>query len=113
MFGLVGQTDVFRGRSHKSTYYGTGYDYTVRRFDTVTVYGNGDTGDVAKLHDTAGDDHLVATHERVSLSRSTGNRTLLHVLDFPTVRAYSTTGNDTTEIEAAVDFLMLEGAWQD
>ena len=113
LFGLAGAADFFRGRSHKSTYYGTGYYHTIRRFDTVTVYGNGDSGDVARLHDTAGDDHLVATHERVSLSRSNGTRTLYHAIDFPTVRAYSTTGNDTTEIEAAVDFLMLEGAWQD
>ncbi len=112
LFGKAGEQDVYRGRSHKSVFYGTDYEYTIRRFDTVTVNANGGDGDVAKLHDTSGDDHLAASGTTATLSRTNGTRTLYEVVDFPTVRAYSTTGNDTTEIEAAVDFLMLEGAWQ-
>ena len=113
LHGRAGAIDVFRGRSNKSTYYGAGYDYTIRDFETVSAYGNQDERDVAKLHDTAGDDHLTASGNQATLARSDGSRTLYHVFDFPTVRAYSTTGADTTEIEAAVDFLMLEGGWQD
>ncbi len=112
LFGKAGEQDVYRGRSHKSTFYGTGYEYTIRLFDKVTVTANGDAGDVAKLHDTAGDDHLAAAGNEVTLSRSNGTRTLYEAINFPTVRAYSTTGNDTKQIEAAVDFLMLEGGWQ-
>ena len=104
--------DIFRGRPNKSTFYGPGYDLTARCFDTVTVYGNGGLYDAAKLHDTAGDDHLTTNATQATLARTNGTRTLYEANDFDTVHAYHSEGTDTHESTAATDYVLdLVGDW--
>ncbi len=112
MFGEVGVKDVFRCRANKSTFKGAGQRITARDFRSVNVFGNAGEADVAKLHDTAGNDHLEANGNWASLARAGAAYPLYLATDLSLVRAYATTGTNTTNIDAAVDFLMIEGDWQ-
>jgi hypothetical protein len=94
--------DTLRARGHKTEIYDTptkGKDYkiTARRFDDVFARADtpGDDYDVAKLHDTLGEDLLEATADwtRMSRKESNGSLDLLYeVLSFERVKGYSLLG---------------------
>ena len=106
--------DTVRARSHKTQMYDTDtkgelYMLTVRRFDEV--HGSATEGgeDIAKLHDTSGDDFLVADGERTCLyTGETKSDLLYEMMAFERVKAYHTTGNDTQQTTPEVDYLLIE-----
>ena len=106
-------TNTFRGRSHKSMLYGDGLDLTARRFDEVYAQATPGGNDVAKLHDTPGDDHLEAADDWARMSINSGALDMLYeVAGFAEVHAYHTVGTDTTDIvEPLLYYLDPRGGW--
>ena len=105
--------NTFRGRSHKAMLYGDGLDLTARRFDEVYAQATPGGGDVAKLHDTPGDDHLEAAGDWARMSINSGILDMLYeVAGFGDVHAYHTEGTDTTDIITPLLYdLDLRGGW--
>ena len=119
--------DEFQGRSHKSRMFdmvsdGDIYDITVRAFDKVVAEAPNGGYDKAKLWDTGrsddhhGNDHLQAAYVNnvpwAELSiRGEELDPLYEALAFEFVKAYRSSGDDTTDIAADVDFLILTGGW--
>ncbi len=98
---------------------GPGFDFVLRRFDEVYAHAQEGGQDVAELTETPGDDHLQAEYlagreSWAALSENNGALALLYeAFAFDLVRAHRTTGNDTIEKSPEVDFLMLDGGWQE
>ena len=119
--------DEFHGRSHKSRMFdmvtdGDVYDITVRAFDKVIAQASNGGHDKAKLWDTGlspahhGNDYLQAafvndlTWAALSI-RDKEFDPLYEALAFEFVKAYRSSGDDTTDIASDVDFLILTGGW--
>ena len=105
--------NTFRGRSHKAMLYGDGLDLTARRFDEVYAQATPGGGDVAKLHDTPGNDHLEAAGNWARMSIDSGALDMLYeVAGFDDVHAYHTEGADTTDITTPLLYdLDPRGGW--
>ena len=119
--------DVVRARSHKTMMWSGSYtdpDYllTARRFDEIHASAAGFEGDfdIAKLHDTPGDDQVQAEYLPDAISRAavlelSGAQAnmLYEVLTFDQVNSYRTTGNDTKDVAPdAEEFLMFREGWE-
>ena len=129
--------DEFHGKSHKSEMFdiltdGDIYRITARRFDDVCFMATNREGqnldggrDKAKFWDTplsanhSGDDYLEARYDDndqpwVSLStQKTGLDMLYETIACEWVKAYGSTGTNTLDKAAGVDFLMLAGDWNE
>ena len=93
------ERNILRARSHKALFYDGGLDLTIRRFDEVYVQATPGGNDLAKLHDTPGDDHLEAADDWARMSINNGALDFLYeVAGFDGVHVYHTEGNDTTDI---------------
>ena len=82
------------------------------RTGTTRSFGSENGGyDVAKIHDTAGDDVLAAGDNWTSLSVDLAGRLdlLYEAIGFDVVRAYRSEGRDIAPGTAAIDHLMLKG----
>ena len=101
--------DEFRGRSHKSTFQSDQMDITVRGFDEVHAQAVFGGNDIAKLHDTAGDDHLAASGNTARMWQNGGALDLLYeAIAFERVNAYWSTGTNTKDITLPIDFIFRE-----
>jgi hypothetical protein len=98
--------------------------YHAVAFEQVRAYSLLGGSDTAILNDTPGDDHLEAdyrfvadlnqddtwaglyTYEGIDL------RLLYDVIAFDSVEARSSTGRNTTDVAAGVDFLLLDNGWE-
>ena len=109
--------DVFVGKTHKSQMFdratgGDVYDYTARSFEKVTAHGG--AGDIAKLWDSAGDDVLEAKYLANGDSWASvkkGLDSLYEVIAFETAKGYGTTGKNTKDVAADVNFMLWWGEW--
>ena len=105
--------DTVRARSHKTMLYdsdtkGKEYSITARCFDTVHAQAVNGGFDMAKLHDTAGDDIFEATGDRGSMSIDGGSADLLYDAEgFETVKIYSSAGSDRKQNAEETDFALL------
>ena len=112
--GVDGEVDdIFYFKSHKTQLVGKEVEITVRAFDEVHATA-GETGlDVARIYDTAGDEHLDVAGDAVRCYRRNGTELDLvyEALHFERVKAYSTAGDDTTDIDAnhTIEDLLLYG----
>lgn len=101
--------DELRARSHKSTFQSAQMDLTVRGFDEVhaeAVFGG---NDIAKLHDTAGNNHLTASGNIARMWQNDGVLDLLYeAIAFERVNAYWSTGTNTKDITLPIDFIFRE-----
>jgi hypothetical protein len=86
---------------------------TLRRWENVHAHAENGGYDKAKLHDTSGNDVVVAGPDWGSLSVDVGGHLdlLYHAIGFELVKAYHTAGNDSAPDPESVDRLMLEGKW--
>ena len=129
--------DEFHGKSHKSEMFdmltdGDVYKITARRFNDAYFMATNREGqnldggrDKAKLWDTpqsvnhSGNDYLEAKYDDnneswASLStQETGLDMLYEAIAFEWVKAYGSTGENTIDKAAEVDFLMLDGDWNE
>jgi hypothetical protein len=111
--------DVFVGKSHKSKMFdnatdGEAYELTARGFDDVTAHGG--EGDIAKLWDTAVDDVLEAKYlsngdSSAKMTSQDGLDTLYEAIAFETAKGYGTTGKNTKDLAADVNFMKWWGEW--
>ena len=101
--------DTMRARSHKTQFWGPGFQMTLRGWETVHAYAT-EGYDMAKLHDTFGDDVVQAGDDWASLSTVVdGELDLLYaVYGFDFVKAYHSAGTDRAPDPATIDFLMLD-----
>lgn len=87
------------------------YETAVDEVFTLTIEGGGGH-DEAVLHDSTQSDLLEG---RYNLARLINDRFLVDLIDFDRLRAISSSGgNDRTNMETTVDYLLtLEGPWDD
>ena len=110
--------DELRGRSHKTTLIGPGYDFTARKFDEVKAEAKNGGFDRAKLHDTSLDDILHAeersgqTWAQLAIDGAVEDP-LYEALAFEFVKAYSSEGNDKVDRTEDFDWLFFDGEWTD
>ncbi len=105
--------DEFRGRSHKVTLRSLdndAMDLTARAFDEVYAEAAFGGADIAKLHDTAGDNRLTGTGDNAQMYIDGGGTLdlLYEVIGFATVKAYWTTGANATDLVSPLDFDYVE-----
>ncbi len=105
--------DEFRGRSHKVTFRSLDDDLlnvTARAFDAVYAEASFGGADIAKLHDTAGDDYLSGTGNVGRLSTVGGGSLdlLYEATAFETVKVYWTTGSHINDLEPPLDYAYYE-----
>ncbi len=105
--------DEFRGRSHKSIFRSrddAAMDITVRAFDEVYAEAVNGGADIAKMHDTSGDDYLYGSGDTAQMSAVDGATLdlLYQVTGFETVKAYWSTGTNTKDLVAPIDFVYQE-----
>ena len=98
--------------------------YQVMAFERVKAYGLEGGNDTAVLNDTTGDDHLEADYRFVADLNQDDTwaglytfegidlRLLYDVIAFDQVEARSSTGRNTTDVAAEVDFLLLDDGWE-
>ncbi|MHB8900228.1 MAG: hypothetical protein ACYC6Y_15875, partial [Thermoguttaceae bacterium] len=105
--------DEFRGRSHKSTFRSlddASMNVTVRAFDEVHARATHGGADIGKMHDTAGNNYLSGTGNHAEMSINDGGPLdlLYEVIAFETVKAYWTTGINSTNLVAPTDYAYFE-----
>lgn len=105
--------DEFRGRSHKVTLRSLdndAMDLTARAFDEVYAEAAFGGADIAKLHDTAGNNRLTGTGDNAQMYIDGGGTLdlLYEAIGFPTVKAYWTTGADTADLVPPLEYDYLE-----
>jgi hypothetical protein len=109
---LPGVDDVVYFKSHKTQLVSPGVKVTARAFDEVHATADDDTGlNVARIYDTLGDEHLDVEGDTARLYRRIGTELDLfyEAIGFERVKAYSTEGNDTTDIQDHTIDLLLYG----
>lgn len=102
--------DVLYFKSHKTQLVSDDVKVTVRAFDQVYATASETGFDVARISDTSGDDHLVVEDDTVRLYRNNDGKLelLYEAVAFERVKAYSTGGDDTTDIgEHEIDLLLF------
>ena len=109
-----GIDDVFYFRAHKTLLVGAEVEVTVRAFDIVHATASESGFDVARIYDTSGDDHLEIDGDTARLYRRRGTELdlLYEAIGFERVKAYSTAGDDTTDI-GEHDFDLLLNDWDE
>ena len=95
--------------------------YEMLGFERVKAYGYEGGNDTVDLRDTPGDDLLRANfveeagvnHPWAGLWTGDGASQLIYdVIAFDTIEATSSTGRNVAEVADDVDFLMLDGGWE-
>ncbi|NUQ64345.1 MAG: SBBP repeat-containing protein [Pirellulales bacterium] len=95
---------------------GAGFYHYTKGFDKVFAYATAADAagvvDRAYLNDTPGNDHLQAASDWAKLYANDGSLDLLYqATGFDLVRAYHTTGTDTSHVMPEVKFLQPIGTW--
>ncbi|MHB8899143.1 MAG: hypothetical protein ACYC6Y_10395, partial [Thermoguttaceae bacterium] len=106
---LPGIDDVLYFKSHKTQLVSTSVNVSVRAFDEVHATADQSGFDVARISDTTGDDHLEVAGDTARLYHRIGTELdlLYEAIGFERVKAYSTEGDDTTDIgDHSIDLLL-------
>ena len=76
-------------------------EVTVRAFDEVHATASESGFDIARIYDTSGDEHLEVSGDTARLYRRNGTELdlIYAAIGFERVKAYSTEGDDTTDIQ--------------
>ena len=103
--------DVLYFKGHKTVLVSPQAKVTVRAFDEAHATAGESGFDVARLYDNIGDDHLEVSGDSVRLYRRNGIELdlIYQALGFERVKAYSTEGEDTKDIQAHTIDLLLNG----
>jgi parallel beta helix pectate lyase-like protein/caspase domain-containing protein/pre-peptidase/CARDB protein len=103
--------DVFYFKSHKTVLVSPQAKITVRAFDEVHATANESGFDVARIYDTEGDEHLEVSGDTARLYRRNGSELdlIYAAIGFERVKAYSTDGDDTKDIQDHTLELLLYG----
>jgi hypothetical protein len=106
---LPSADDVFYFKSHKTQLVNPNVEITVRAFDKIHATADQGGLDVARIYDTAGDEHLEVAGDTARLYRRNGSELdlLYEAIGFERVKAYCSAGNDTTDIgDHTIDLLL-------
>ena len=101
--------DVIYFKSHKTQLRGSDVKITARAFDQVYANASEDGFDVARIYDTAADEHLEVDGDTVRLYHyDVGQLELMYeAVAFERAKCYSTEGNDTKDVrEHTIDLLL-------
>ncbi len=103
--------DVFYFKSHKTQLVSGDIKVTARAFDCVHATADESGFDVARIYDTTGDERLEVSGDTARLYRYNGDELelLYEAVAFERVKAYSTAGDDTTDIGDHDIELLLNG----
>ena len=106
--------DVFYFRNHKTVLTSSEVKITARAFDEAYATASEGEFDVARIYDTTSDEHLEVAGDTARMYRKIGTEMELiyAAIGFERVRAYSTEGDDTKDIQNSVIDLILNG-WGD
>jgi hypothetical protein len=98
-------------KSHKTVLVSPEAKITARAFDEAHATAGEDGFDVARLYDTTGDDHLEVSGNSARLYRYNGTELdlIYAAIGFERVKAYSTEGDDTKNIQDHSIDLILNG----
>jgi len=107
------EDDTFIGTPTSSTLWADGYYFLrAKDFQETYVYADQDGYDVAELYDSLGPDYLEADEIWACMSGADPSY-VNWVADFQLVTAYGRGTGDTKTVAQAVDFLVIEGVWED
>ena len=103
--------EVFYFKNHKTQLVGKEVKVTVRAFDEVHATASESGFDVARVYDTAGDEHLEIDGDTVRLHRRDGDELelLYEAVAFGLLKANSTEGDDFSDIGDTNMVLLLYG----
>ena len=105
--------DVFYFKSHKTHLRGRNVDIIARAFDEVHATASESGEDVARIYDTAANEHLEVDGDTVRCYRRNDTELDLvyEALGFETVKAYSTNDTDTRDVDDnhTIEHLLLYG----
>ncbi len=106
------EDDLFFSNSIEAALWGAGFYNRAKRFEEVHAHGTYSGNDRAHLLDSPAADHVAAQADWARIS-SVDLSYVRQVTAFDHVRATSTTGRNTKEIEAVDFMLTMEGEWTD
>jgi hypothetical protein len=97
----TGVDDVFYFRGHKTQLVGQEVKVTARSFDEVHATASESGFDVARVYDTALDEHLEIAGDSIRFYRRNGAELdlIYEALGFERAKVYSTEGDDTKDIQ--------------
>ena len=103
--------DVLYFKSHKTVLVSPDARITVRAFDAAHAVAEAGGLDVARMYDTSADEHLEVSGDTARLYRKSGNEMALlyEAIGFERVKAYSTEGDDSKDIQQHAIDLLLTG----
>lgn len=106
------EDDLFFGNSVEAALWGTRFYNRAKHFEEVQAHGTYSGNDRAYLLDSPAADHVAAQADWTRISSSDLSY-LRQVTAFDHVRATSTAGRNTKQIDAVDFMLTLEGEWTD
>jgi hypothetical protein len=122
----TGYSDTFTATPNVSTFtitnptYATSYTITINTYwnsngtfvpvaSSITVAGNGNSGDTSNLYDSPGSNSLVAQGNSATLTTPAST---FSVMQFGSVNAFRTQGSDDTVHQQSLDYaLQAVGNW--